>query len=483
LEARVHRVLDPEPVLSLEAYVAAGGGRGLERARAGTPQETIDVVLAAGLRGRGGAGFPTGRKWQTVAAYESSVYESTVVANGAEGEPGSFKDRVLLRTNPYRVLEGALIAAHAVDAGRVIVAVKKGFARELARVADAIEEVRVAGWIDDMEVVVFGGPVEYLYGEETGLLEAIDGREPFPRVAPPWRHGVDEIGEGAESAADLELAEPWGEGIAPPTLANNVETLAHAAMILARGADWFREYGTPESPGTIVCTISGATQRAGVAEIPLGTTLRRAIDDIGGGVDAGRSVQAVVSGVANPFLPPSALDTPLTYEAMRDAGSGLGAAGFVVFDDADDMVAVTHGMSRFLAIESCGQCTPCKRDGLALTARLDRIRRSDAHANVVDEVADLATTVADSARCNLATQHQLIVNSLLELFPDAVRGHIDRHLEPADQYLIAPIVDIVDGRAQLDVAHASKQPDWTYDEVDSGKWPAARIDERAEEPR
>jgi NADH:ubiquinone oxidoreductase subunit F (NADH-binding) len=483
LEARVHRVLDPEPVQSLEAYVAAGGGRGLERARAGTPQETIDVVLAAGLRGRGGAGFPTGRKWQTVAAYESSVYESTVVANGAEGEPGSFKDRVLLRTNPYRVLEGALIAAHAVDAGRVIVAVKKGFARELARVADAIEEVRVAGWIDDMEVVVFGGPVEYLYGEETGLLEAIDGREPFPRVAPPWRHGVDEIGEGAESAADLELAEPWGEGIAPPTLANNVETLAHAAMILARGADWFREYGTPESPGTIVCTISGATQRAGVAEIPLGTTLRRAIDDIGGGVDAGRSVQAVVSGVANPFLPPSALDTPLTYEAMREAGSGLGAAGFVVFDDADDMVAVTHGMSRFLAIESCGQCTPCKRDGLALTARLDRIRRSDAHANVVDEVADLATTVADSARCNLATQHQLIVNSLLELFPDAVRGHIDRHLEPADQYLIAPIVDIVDGRAQLDVAHASKQPDWTYDEVDSGKWPAARIDERAEEPR
>jgi NADH-quinone oxidoreductase subunit F len=477
----VHRVLDPSPVVSFEAYLAQGGGRGLEAARGAPAAQTIETVLAAGLRGRGGAGFPTGRKWQTVAAYESTVYATTVVVNAAEGEPGSFKDRTLLRTNPYQVLEGALIAAHAVDADKVIVAMKETFTRGMARVVEAIEELRVAGWLADIEVSAFAGPNSYLYGEETGLLEVLDGREPFPRVAPPWRHGVDEIGDGTESAADLELAEPGGEGIAPPTLANNCETLANVPRILADGVDGFREFGTQQSPGTLVCTVSGATRRAGVAEIPMGTTLRDAINEIGGGVGDGREIVAVLSGVANAFIPASALDTPLTYEAMRDAGSGLGAAGFIVIDDGTDVVAVAHGVERFLSVESCGQCTPCKRDGLAMAALLDKIRRSDATHFDVDALGDRANTVGDSARCTLATQQQIVVNSLLELFPEVVRGHVDKHRHAADPYLVAPILEIEDGRALLDVEHARRQPDWTYNETDSGKWPAQRINERRAE--
>jgi hypothetical protein len=180
-------------------------------------------------------------------------------------------------------------------------------------------------------------------------------------------------------------------------------------------------------------------------------------------------------------LPASALDTPLTYEDMAAAGSGLGAGGFIVIDDSDDVVAVAQGMSRFLAVESCGQCTPCKRDGLALSAALERVRNNDATARDIDRVADLAATVADSARCTLPTQHQVVVRSLLELFPDALQHHIDHRLHAADPYLIAPLVDIVDGTAVLDENHARRQPDWTYNEVDSGKWPASWIDERRAE--
>jgi NADH:ubiquinone oxidoreductase subunit F (NADH-binding) len=480
-EAALPRVLDADPVEDLDAYVAMGGGRGLNKARAGAPDDTIATVVASGLRGRGGAGFPTGRKWETVAAYESPIYSASVVVNGAEGEPGSFKDRMILRTNPYRVLEGALIAAHALEAGKVVVAIKADFAVVRARLERAIAEVRAAGWADDIELSSFAGPSSYLYGEETGLLEVLDGREPFPRVAPPWRHGLDEVGDGTESAADLELAEPGGEGIAPPTLANNVETMANVAGILAEGADWFRELGTEASPGSVVCTVSGATRRHAVAEIALGTPLREVLERVGGGAEAGHDIVAVISGVANPFLPASALDTPVTYEAMRDAGSGLGAAGFVFLDDRDDLAAVAHGIARFLAVESCGQCTPCKRDGLALAGLLDRIRRSEARAVDLDAVADRVATVADSARCALARQQQDVIGSVLERFPEVLRDHVERRVPAADPYLIAPIVEIADGRAVLDVAHSTKQPDWTYDEVDSGKWPAQRIDERRAE--
>ena len=234
-----------------------------------------------------------------------------------------------------------------------------------------------AGWVDGVDVDVLEGPSEYLYGEETALLEVLDGRAPFPRLAPPYRHGADELGDGTTSPADVDMAGPTPDTVAPPTLVNNTETMANVPGILAHGPDWFRSVGTPESPGTIVCTITGATARDGVGEVPMGTPLATVIDELGGGPVAGRRLVAAMSGVANPVLPAARFDTPLSYEAMAAAGSGLGAAGFIVFDDADDLVAVAAGVSRFLAVESCGQCTPCKQDGREISEILARLGRNE----------------------------------------------------------------------------------------------------------
>jgi NADH:ubiquinone oxidoreductase subunit F (NADH-binding) len=437
----------------------------------------VEELEASGLRGRGGGGFPTGTKWRTVAGHASAGIPATVVVNGAEGEPGTFKDRAILRANPFAVVEGALIAALAVGADRAVVAIKETSTRERAALEAAIAAAQGAGWAEGVALGVATGPSEYLFGEETGLLEVLDGRPPFPRLAPPFRHGVDEVGRDPGEPGGTTLAEPGPEG-APPTLVNNVETLANVPGLLAEGPAWFRAVGTAESPGTVVCTISGDTRRAGVAELPMGTPLAEAIERIGGGPRERRQLVAAMSGVANPLLPASLFDTPLSYEAMAAAGGGLGAAGFLVFDDATDLAAVAAGVSRFLAVESCGQCTPCKLDGLALAELLDRVRRSDAEERDLAEVADRLGTVADGARCYLASQHQLVVESIMALFPDALRGHVAGTREPTEAVPILPILDLADdGTVVLDERQLAKQPDWSFDEVDSGKRPAERLAE------
>lgn len=476
----VSRVLDAVAVTTLGEYVDQGGGRGLEAARRLGSAAVLDEVEASGLRGRGGAGFPTGKKWRTVVENESPVGPPTVVVNGAEGEPGSFKDRAILRTNPYKVLEGALVAAATVGASQVIVALKASFVPELERLRAAIDEVRGAGWADGVEISLVEGPSAYLYGEETALLEVIEGRQPFPRIAPPFRHGVDEVGADTASAAGTVMATPDETTAAAPTLVNNVETMANVAAILAEGPTWFREMGTAESPGTIVCTVSGRTKRHGVAEFPMGTPLREVIETIGQG-PAGQRFVAAMSGVANALVPEASLDTPLTYEAMAAIDSGLGAAGFIVFDDTTDLVAVAHGVSRFLSVESCGQCTPCKQDGLTITTMLNRLRDGQGEEGDLAGVEDRLGTVADEARCYLAHQHQLVVRSILRLFPDALQAHAEVDAAPAAPELIAAIIDIADDRVVLDEHHADKQPDWTYDEEYSGQAPADRIDQRADE--
>ena len=475
--ATITRVLDPEPVPGFTAYRDAGGGRGLEAARKLGAAATIEEIEASGLRGRGGAGFPTGRKWATVAANDPAGLRPTVVVNASEGEPGSFKDRMLLRRNPYRIVEGAIIAAEAVDADRIVFALKASFRPELERLRTALAEVEHAGWTE-CELVVCEGPSEYLYGEETALLEVVAGREPFPRIAPPFRHGVEDVGEDPVSAAGSVMATPGGQTPAAPTLVNNAETIANVPQILAEGAAWFRQVGTAESPGTIVCTVSGGGRRAGVAEFEMGTPLREVIETIGG---PGAPIRAVLSGVANPFLPAGKLDTPLSYGALEAAGSGLGAAGFIVFSDADDLAAVAAGVARFLAVESCGQCTPCKQDGLAIADILARVVRGEHRPNDAEELASRVTTVADEARCALAGQQQRVIGSLLSLFPDAIQAHCEDAAVPDDYVLVAPLVDIKDGRAIVDERHRGKQPDWTFDETYSGKSPADRLDQRLEE--
>jgi NADH:ubiquinone oxidoreductase subunit F (NADH-binding) len=472
------RVLDATPVADLDAYLALGGGKGLEAARRLGVAGVIDEVDASGLRGRGGAGFPTGRKWRTVASYETPDVPAIVAVNAAEGEPGSFKDRSIIRANPYRVIEGALIAAGAVAADRILIATKASFARERARLQTAVDEVVAAGWATGIEISVVAGPSEYLYGEETALLEVLDGRGPFPRIAPPWRRGIEDVpihpGGHDEWAAANEMATTDGELPVAPALVDNVETMANLPGILAEGADWFRELGTAESPGSIVVTVTGRTQRAGVAEVAMGTTLAQIIDAVGGGAAPGRRLVAAMSGVANAIVPAANFDTPLTYEAMNGIGSGLGAGGFVVFDDQTDMVAVAQAVARFLAVESCGQCTPCKQDGVAISEALDRLRRTAGHESDLELVDQRLRSVADGARCALATQQQVVVGSLLRLFPEPFHRHADSELGSVPVEVIAELVDIANGVATVDTRHLEKQPDWTYDATDSGQSPVDR---------
>lgn len=484
-----HRVLNPMTVPSLDGYLIRNGGVGLETARKVEPEALIDEIEAAGLRGRGGGGFPTHLKWRAVVENRSDESPTTVVVNGAEGEPGTFKDRTILHNNPYQVIEGAIIAAMAVGANRIIFALKASFGDALERVRDAIDEVTAAGWVPGIELMVFEGPNEYLYGEETAMLETIEGRFPLPRLAPPYRRGLADMGPGhardldrtSGLSARVEMAAASNDTHAPPALVNNVETLANVPRIIARGGRWFRTEGTVESPGTIVCTITGATQRSGVGEVMMGTTLREAIELIGGGMPPGRSVKAVMSGVANAIIPASALDTPLSYEGMQSIGSGLGSAGFTVYDDTDDMVSVAAGVSRFLAIESCGQCTPCKEDGLTLSDLLDKLCHDDANAADLATIEKRLITITTGARCYLATQHQVTVSSVFEQFPDEVRAHADRSGGATQPLLVAELEDIDRGEALVDLRHRDKNPDWTYNSTESGQAPADRLSDHRRE--
>jgi NADH-quinone oxidoreductase subunit F len=454
----VERILPQTPIERLRDYADIGGGRGIEMARKLGPAAVIEEVEASGLRGRGGAGFPTGKKWRTVADYASPDVPSTVVVNGAEGEPGTFKDRMLMRRNPYGIVEGAVIAALAVGADRAVIAIRTSFEEERRALERAVDEATEAGWTEDVALAVALGPEEYLVGEETALLEVLDGRPPFPRIAPPFRDGVDEV------------------VTRPPTLVNNVETIANIGPLLAEGAQWFREVGTDTSPGTVVCTVSGATQRAGVAELAMGTPLREAIARIGIGPLPGARFVAAMSGVANPLIPEANFDTPLTYDDMQSIGSGLGAAGFLVFDDNTDMAAVAAGVSRFLAVESCGQCTPCKEDGLAIAGLLERVCAGNGTELDLVAVADHVRTVSTEARCFLAQQHERVLDSFQRLFPDELRRHVAPDAEPAAPFAVAAIKRFIDdATVELETGQLRKQPDWSFDAETSGKTPVDRL--------
>ncbi len=482
----VHRVNYPTPIESLDDYIRTRGGRGLEHARTMPPDEIIEAITASGLRGRGGAGFPTGRKWRTVADAHAASLTTTVVVNAAEGEPGTFKDRHLLSIDPYQVIEGALIAARAVGAAEVIVAVKRINEQHIAVLSRAIGEIVAAGWADGCTVRVAEGPDEYLFGEESALLEVVDGRNPFPRIAPPYRRGSTEVvmtDADVESGSGLSAHVVMvGSGSAPPTLVDNVETLANVAHILARDAAWFRTLGTEESPGTFVCTVTGATKREGVAEVACGTTLRNVIDLVGGGMPDGHTIKAVLSGVANRVITPDLLDTPVAYETMQRLGIGPGSAGFIVFDDTTDMVAIAAGVARFLAVESCGQCTPCKTDGLELANRLAALCRNDASRTDWEQIERRLGTVGDGARCALAGQQVATVGSILEVFAHEVVAHLDGSAAPTEPALIAELRDIEGDEALWDERHAAKQPDWSYDAEWDGHSPVERfMDHRAED--
>ncbi len=432
-------LLPPSPIERVDDFLAAGGGHGLERALQIGETATIDLITAAGLRGRGGAGFATGRKWASVR--DGGAGTRFVVANGAEGEPATFKDRMLIRRDPYRIVEGAAIAAFAVGAGTVFLATKRSYAREVQALKRAAVELTAAGLLQELSVSIVEGPDDYLYGEEKALLEVIEGRDPLPRLLPPYELGL--------FATDLAIG--WESGNRPvsgraeanPTVVNNVETLATAAHILANGAEWFRTMGTPDSPGTVIATVVGDVVRPGVHEVAMGTPFSELLAMCGGPLP-GRSFKAAFSGVSNAVLTADAFETPLTYEHFAARGSGLGAAGFVVYDDSVNMTLVAYELSRFLAAESCGQCPPCKQGSLAITAELASICDGGATDAVLGQLATRLRSVTDANRCYLGSEEQVVVSSILREFPDDVAALLEGRPTSARTVRVPLIDDIAD---------------------------------------
>jgi NADH-quinone oxidoreductase subunit F len=391
-------------VTSVDQYVAAGGGQGLRRAREMGPDAVIATIRAAGLRGRGGAGFPTGIKWGGLRSEDAD--RKFVVCNAAEGEPGTFKDRRLLRDNPYQVLEGVAIAAFAVGAEWAYVATKGRFGPEIAALERAGTEMSAAGIAGDVPINIVEGPDDYLFGEEKALLEVVEGRDPLPRLYPPYVQGL---------FADQERSNP--------AVVNNVETLANVPHIVGNGADWFRSFGTEDSPGTMVFTVSGDVRHGTVVELEMGTPLSFLVYVAGGGLRHGRRPKMVVSGVSNPPLGAGALDTPMDFGSMREAGAGLGSGGFVVYDDTACAAAVGAALCGFLANASCGQCPPCKLGTEAIRDRFARLAVGAGSLADVEELAAWVARVTDANRCGLGAGAEALGGGLLAAFPEEFAHH------------------------------------------------------------
>jgi NADH:ubiquinone oxidoreductase subunit F (NADH-binding) len=456
-------LLPDAPLRSLDEYVDGfDGGQGILQARELGPDGIVETIERSGLRGRGGAGFPTGRKWASILTGGREVGDHYAVGNGAEGEPGTFKDRMLMRRNPYQVVEGLAIAAGTVDAVGVYLAVKASFEPEIEALTRALREMSEAGLVGDVPITLVTGPEEYLFGEEKALLEVIEGEDPLPRLFPPYIHGLFTAMPQMGWSAGTDLSSDGVEvPSSNPTLVNNVETLANVVPILGRGADWYRSMGTAESPGVAICTVVGDVQHAGVAEVELGTSLREVIDRIGGGPRPGRAIKAVLSGVANGVITAQHLDAPMSYEGLAKVDSGLGSVGFIVYDDTADMVAVARAVSRFLYVESCGQCPACKFGTGEVTAYLDHIAAGEGTDHDVEVVGARLDTVTDANRCYLGAQEQILIGSLLRQFPEEFAAHLEG-ADPAPEVPVAKLVDIRDGIAVYDERQGRKRPDWTY---------------------
>ena len=451
-----------KPLRTLSDYAESGGLDGLRHARTMTGDDVIALIAEAGVRGRGGAGFPTARKWAGVLAATGDDDECFVVVNAAEGEPGTFKDRALLRVNPYAVIEGALIAAHAVKARRVVVATKAIYTEQLDRIPGVIAELGSAGWLDGLDVSVVEGPDHYLFGEETALLEVIEGDDPLPRQIPPYLYGLYTTGPQLGWSAGIDDS-PGGPATpsSNPAVVNNAETLAHVALVCRHGAAWYRTLGTDESPGPTIVTITGDVRRAAVAEVSLGRPLDQLIRELTDGPRPGRSIKAVLSGVSNPVLTAAELDAEVSYEGLSRAGGGLGSAGFIVYDDTRNMVDLAYQVSRFLHVESCGQCNSCKLGTYDVTSLLEGlVLGGPTRIDVVARLRRALAGVTDAARCYLPTQEQRVIASLLDGFPDDLAERLAGI--PGDPDVPLPkIVDIRDGVAVLAEGPPFKHPDWT----------------------
>jgi NADH-quinone oxidoreductase subunit F len=402
--------LDP---IDLDEYQAAGGFRALERAiTQRTPEEVIAEVSASGLRGRGGAGFPTGRKWESVRAARGP--RKFIVCNGDEGDPGAFMDRMILESYPYRVLEGMAVAATAVGSEEGVLYIRAEYPLAVRRVSEAIrraEDCRLLG--DDifgtgrrLHLRIMEGAGAFVCGEETALLESIMGRRGMPRLRPPY-----------PAVAGL-----WG----CPTLVNNVETYALVPWIMRHGAAAFAELGAGRSKGTKVFALAGKVARGGLIEVPMGVTIRQIVEEIGGGIAGGRKLKAVqVGGPSGGCVPERLADTPVDYEALTAVGAMMGSGGLVVLDDSDCIIDIARYFLEFTQDQSCGKCTPCRVGTRRMLDILERLTRGEAKPADIDTLQTLAAHIRQSSLCGLGKTAPNPVLSTLKYFREEYEAHLE----------------------------------------------------------
>ncbi|MCP3960973.1 MAG: NADH-quinone oxidoreductase subunit NuoF [bacterium] len=400
--------IDP---LSLDDYRARDGYRVLEWClRESTPDEVIAAIEASGLRGRGGAGFPTARKWKLAHSREAPKY---VICNGDEGDPGAFMDRLVLEADPHRVVEGLAIAAWATCAEEGFFYVRAEYPQAVRHVREAIRQAEAAGLLGEsvlgtsfsLRLEVREGAGAFVCGEETALIASLEGKRGMPRLRPPY---------------------PVEQGFrGRPTVINNVETLACVPWILRHGADAFAALGTATSKGTKVFALAGKVRRGGLIEVPMGVTIREVVETQGGGLENGRRLKAVqLGGPSGGCVPARLADTPIDYEALAETGAIMGSGGLVVLDDRDCMVDIARFFLRFTAEESCGKCTFCRIGTRRMLEILDRMCEGEGRDGDLDALTELADRVSRTSLCGLGQTAPNPVQSALRHFRDEFETHV-----------------------------------------------------------
>lgn len=409
-------VIDP---LSIEEYIARDGYFALHKALTQmTPEEVIKEIKDSGLRGRGGAGFPTGLKWELARQQKSDV--KYMICNADEGDPGAFMDRSILEGDPHSIVEAMTIAGYAIGAQKGFVYVRAEYPLAIERLQRAIEMAHEYGFLGenifgtgfsfDIEIRIGAGA--FVCGEETALMHSIEGKRGQPRVKPPFP-----VQKGL-----------WGK----PTVINNVETLALVPPIILKGASWFRQYGTEKSPGTKVFALAGKIKNTGLVEVPMGITLRELLYDIGGGHPQGKQIKAVqTGGPSGGVIPAEFFDTPVDYESLGKLGAIMGSGGMIVLDEDDCMVDVAKFFLEFTVDESCGKCTPCREGTKVMYDILDRITKGEGTIEDIEKLEQLAQVIKDSSLCGLGQTAPNPVLSTLKYYRHEYEAHVKEGKCPA----------------------------------------------------
>ena len=408
--------IDPEQI---DEYIAGDGYMGAGKALLEmTPEEIIEEVKKSGLRGRGGAGFPTGLKWEF--AHKASGDRKFVLCNADEGDPGAFMDRSVLEADPHAVLEGMIIAAKAVGASQGYIYCRAEYPLALRRLDIAISQAREYGLLGkdilgsgfDFDLEVYRGAGAFVCGEETALMHSIEGKRGMPRPRPPF---------------------PANQGLwKKPTVLNNVETYANVAQIISNGGDWYASIGTEGSKGTKVFALTGAVQNIGLVEVPMGTSLREIIFEVGGGIPKKRKFKAVqLGGPSGGCVPMSHIDTPVDYESIAKVGAIMGSGGMIVMDDRTCMVDMARFFMDFIQDESCGKCTPCREGTKRMLEILNKITGGQGEEGDIELLEELSDMIRDSALCGLGQTGPNPVLSTLQYFRDEYEAHVYEKRCPA----------------------------------------------------